>query len=344
MKEAILYEKIEDNKVKCSVCNHRCVIDDGKKGICGVRENQGGKLYSLVYAKAIAENIDPIEKKPFFHFMPGTTSLSIATIGCNFRCLHCQNADISQASKAPTEVGVPTAVGKILGKDLPPEKVVENALANKCPSIAYTYTEPTIFVEYALDTMKLAKKEGLKNVWVSNGYMTKETLDAVGPYLDAINVDLKGFTEQFYQEVCGARLEPILENLKDIKKRGIWLEITTLLIPTKNNSSEELKSMAEFINNEVGSETPWHISRFFPAYKIIDLPPTEVEIIRNAVEIGKKAGLKYVYSGNIHGDSFEDTYCPKCNKKMINRIGYWVDRLDDEGKCSNCGENLNIIL
>ena len=339
MKEAILYEKLKDSKVKCGVCNHRCLISDGKKGICGVRKNEGGKLYTLVYGKAIAENVDPIEKKPFFHFMPGSTSLSIATMGCNFKCAHCQNADISQSDL-------------ILGKDLLPEKVIEDTLKNNCPSIAYTYTEPTIFVEYALDTMKLAKKNGIKNIWVSNGYMTKETLDLIGPYLDAINVDLKGFTEKFYQEVCKAKLAPILDNLKEIKsapraggrRKKIWLEVTTLLIPTKNDSSKDLKNIAEFIAKELGVETPWHISRFFPAYRMMDLPPTKVETIRKAVEIGRKAGLKYVYSGNIPGDSFEDTYCSKCKEKMIDRIGYSIERFDDKGMCSKCKTNLNLIL
>ncbi len=339
-KEAILYDKIEGNKVRCGVCNHRCIIDDGKKGICGVRKNEGGTLYTLVYGKAIAENVDPIEKKPLFHFMPGTLSLSIAAVGCNFRCLHCQNADISQASKERAFEDSDL----ILGKNLPPEKVIEDTLAEDCPSISYTYTEPTVFVEYALDTMKLARKKGLKNVWVSNGYMTNETINEIAPYLDAINVDLKGFTEKFYTEVCGARLEPVLENLKEIKKRKIWLEITTLLITEKNDSPEELKGIAEFIKNNLGDDTPWHISRFFPAYKLIDLPPTEVKIIREAVEIGRAAGLKYVYSGNIPGDGFEDTYCPKCKEKIINRVGYLVERFDDNGKCGNCGENLSIIL
>lgn len=339
-KEALLYEKLADNKVKCGVCNHRCLISDGEKGICGVRKNEKGKLYTLVYGKAIAENIDPIEKKPFFHFMPGTKSYSIATVGCNFRCMHCQNADISQISKErPFKDS-----DLILGKDLLPEKVIEETLKNNCPSIAYTYTEPTIFIEYALDTMKLAHKKKLKNIWVSNSYMTKETLDLVGPYLDAINVDLKGFTEKFYQEVCGAKLAPILENLKTIKKKKIWLEVTTLLIPTKNDSPKDLKSIAEFIAKELGKETPWHISRFFPAYRMIDLPSTEVEVIRKAVEIGRKAGLKYVYSGNIPGDSYEDTRCPKCGEKMIDRTGYSTERFDDKGKCSKCGENIDLIL
>jgi pyruvate formate lyase activating enzyme len=292
MKEALLYEKLKDKWVRCGLCNHQCLIDKTRRGICGVRENGHGKLYTLVYGKAIAENIDPIEKKPFYHFLPGTFSLSIATVGCNFQCLHCQNADISQVSKERADV-------EILGKDLPPEKVVKHALDNNCPSISYTYTEPTIFLEYALDCMKLARSKGLKNNWVSNGYMTKEALDLIAPYLDAINVDLKAFTEKFYQEVCKAKLAPVLENLKKIKKKKIWLEVTTLIIPKKNDSEKELKQIAEFIKNELGEDTPWHVSRFFPYYKLDSIPPTSVEKVRQAVEIGKKAGLKYVYAGNV---------------------------------------------
>ena len=286
MHEALLYEKLNEGKVKCGLCNHRCIINDNKKGICGVRENKDGKLYTLVYGRVIAENVDPIEKKPLYNFLPGTQSLSIATVGCNFRCLHCQNADISQSLS-------------IKGKDLFPEEVIQHALDNNCPSISYTYTEPTIFLEYALDCMKLAHQKGLKNVWVSNGYMTKEALDLVTPYLDAINVDLKAFTEEFYQEVCGARLEPVLENLRDIKGRGIHLEVATLIIPGKNDSEKELKAIAGFIKKELGEDVPWHVSRFFPYYKMNDVPSTPVEKIERAVEIGKKAGLKHVYAGNV---------------------------------------------
>jgi len=293
MHEALLYKKLDGKEVKCNLCNQGCIINNRKRGICGVRENRDGILYTLVYGKAIAENIDPIEKKPFYHFLPGTYSLSIATVGCNFRCLHCQNADISQISKKrPEDV-------EILGKDLSPQEVVKHALDNNCPSISYTYTEPTIFLEYALDCMKLARKKGLKNTWVSNGYMTKEALDLIAPYLDAINVDLKTFTEEFYQEVCGARLKPVLENLIDIKKRGIHLEITTLIIPGKNDSEKELKQIADFIKKKVGADTPWHVSRFFPYYKMEDVPSTPVEKVQRAVEIGKEVGLKYVYAGNV---------------------------------------------
>jgi len=293
MHEALLYEKLKDGKVQCNACNHRCVIGDGKRGICGVRENQKGKLYSLVYGRIIAEHIDPIEKKPLYHFMPGSFSLSVATIGCNFRCLHCQNADISQASK------LKVMSDEQLGENKTPEEIVQDAIDAKCPSISYTYTEPTIFVEFALDCMKLAKDKGLKSVWVSNGYMTKELLDLAGPYLDATNIDLKAFTEKFYSEVCGARLQPVLDNLIDIKKQGIHLEVTTLIIPGRNDSEEELKQIAEFIKNELGDDTPWHVSRFFPTFKLMDAPPTPVEKIYEAVEIGKKVGLKYVHAGNV---------------------------------------------
>ena len=341
MKEALLYKKLSGKTVQCNVCDHHCVIKNGERGICGTRENKNGKLYSLVYGKAVAENIDPIEKKPFFHFMPGSCALSIATAGCNFRCLYCQNADISQIGK---EKPIKNKGIELFGKNLSPEDIIKDTLNSGCPIIAYTYTEPTIFLEYALDTMELAHKNNLKNVWVSNGYMTKDTLDLIGPYLDAINVDLKGFTEKFYLEVCGARLAPVLENLKYIKKMGIWLEVTTLLIPGKNDSEKEIKQIAEFIKNELGAETPWHISRFFPTYKMSDIPPTNPKTIRKAVEIGKKAGLKYVYSGNVPGDDLENTYCPKCKEKMIEREGYFIKRYDDNGKCSKCGANLNLIL
>lgn len=303
MKEALLYKKLtpskgEVNKVQCNACNHKCIISDGKRGICKVRENQNGKLYSLVYGKIIAEHIDSIEKKPLYHFLPGTFSLSFATIGCNFHCLHCQNADISQA---PTS----KSVG---GKTKTPEEIIDDAIKNKCPSISYTYTEPTVFVEFALDCMKLAHNpkgqadgagNGLKNIWVSNGYMTKECLDLISPYLDAVNIDLKAFTEEFYRDICGAKLKPVLENLIDINKRGIHLEITTLIIPGKNDSKKELKGIAEFIKKELGTNTPWHVSRFFPQYKLSDVLPTPIEKIYQAVEIGKEIGLKYVYPGNV---------------------------------------------
>lgn len=243
MKEAMLYKKV-DGKVKCSLCAHRCTIAEGKRGVCMVRENRKGKLYSLVYGKAIAAHVDPIEKKPLFHFLPGSLSFSIATIGCNFRCEHCQNWDISQKSKNGDE---------IIGTEINPEQIVQNALNNNCTSISYTYTEPTIFFEYAYDTGKLADEKGLKNNFVTNGFMTEEAIKKISPYLDAANVDLKSFSDSFYKKICGARLEPVLQSLKNMKKKGIWIEVTTLLIPTLNDSDDELRQIAEFIKNAAAS-------------------------------------------------------------------------------------------
>jgi len=296
MKECYLYRKLDKQMVQCQTCNHRCKIIPGKRGICGVRENRDGKLYLLVYGKAIAAHIDPIEKKPLYHFMPGTFTYSIATVGCNFRCLWCQNADISQASKI---TGYNLPIEEIPYQDLPPKKVVEEAKKNDCPSISYTYTEPTIFLEYALDSMKLAHGAGLKNIWVSNGFMTSETLKLTLPYLDAINVDLKSFKEQTYQKYCGARLKPVLENIVKIKKAGVHIELTTLIIPGVNDSKKELTQIAQFIAKKVGKNTPWHISRFFPAYKMSETPSTPIEILERSEDIGNKAGLKWVHLGNI---------------------------------------------
>lgn len=337
MVEALLYQKLEEKNVKCNACAHRCRIPNGKRGICHVRENQNGKLYSLAYGKAVALNIDPIEKKPFFHFLPGTSSLSVATVGCNFRCMNCQNWDISQKSKFSKEID---------GENLPPERIVEMAEKNKIPSISYTYTEPTVFLEYAMDSMILAKKKGIKNCWVSNGYFTEETLDLIAPYLDAANIDLKGFSEEFYQKYCGATLQPVLESLINLKKKKIWVEVTTLIIPSLNDSENILKEIAKFIKNQLGPETPWHLSRFSGAisWQLQYLPDTPAETIKKAWEIGKKEGLKYVYSGNIPGDPTEDTYCPKCKARVIERTGYSIKRYDKQGKCQRCEENLDLVL
>jgi pyruvate formate lyase activating enzyme len=337
MREALLYEKLEKNKVRCNLCSHRCVILEGKRGICGVRENKKGTLYSLVYGKAIAAGIDPIEKKPFFHFLPGSDSFSIATVGCNFRCKNCQNWDISQYPRL--------GKGEILGEDLEPKEIVERALKSNCRSVSYTYTEPTIFAEYALVTMEIAREKGLKNNWVTNGFMTKEALEMVASYLDAANVDLKSFSDKFYIKYCGARLKPVLETLKRMKKKNIWLEVTTLIIPTLNDSEKELKDIAGFIKKELGAETPWHVSQFCGeiSWQLQDLPTTPVETIEKACKIGREAGLKYVYSGNIPGFYWEDTYCSKCKELMIDREGYSIIRFDKNGHCSKCGESLDIL-
>lgn len=338
MKEAQFYQKLEKSVVQCNLCSHHCVMANQKTGLCGVRQNKDGVLYSLVYGQAIAEHVDPIEKKPLFHFLPGSQALSIATQGCNFSCQHCQNADISQFSKK-------TSLGdEVLGEDLPPEKVVEHALASGCKSIAYTYTEPTVFYEYALDTMKLAHKAGQKNCWITNGYITKEPLLKAIPYLDAANVDLKAFSAEFYQETCGAKLEPVLDTLRLLKKNKVWIEVTTLLIPEKNDNKKKLAELAQFIKDELGPETPWHISRFYPAHQMDNVLPTTVESIHKAYEIGKKAGLKYVYAGNIPGDNKENTFCAKCGALNIKRTGYEIARLDKDGKCFKCNSGLDLLF
>ena len=354
MKEAILYKKLADkrvypvksptsrgakqfNRVKCQNCAHYCVIEEGKRGICGVRENINGKLYALNYGKAIACNIDPIEKKPLFHFLPGTQSLSIATVGCNFRCANCQNWDISQGPK-PNK--------PILGEDLSPREIVKIAKENNLPSIAYTYTSPTIFSEYALNTMKLAKEQGIKNIWISNGFWSKELFEMISPFLDAANIDLKGFSDDFYIKYCGGRVQPVLDTLERIKKKKIWLEVTTLVIPTLSDSKEMFENIANFIKNELDAETPWHISQFSGAisWKLQHLPDTPVKTLKMAYEIGKRAGLKYVYTGNVPGLESENTYCPKCGILAIERLGYAIKRFDKNGKCSKCRGELDLIL
>jgi pyruvate formate lyase activating enzyme len=290
MKEAMLYEKLEDGRVRCGVCPHHCIIAQGKRGICAVRENREGTLYALNYGKAIAVAIDPVEKKPLNYFLPGTTVYSFATIGCNLRCLWCQNWAISQASKPDRP---------IYGEDISPAEHVRRALAAGCPSIAYTYTEPIIFVEYALDTMKLAREAGLKNIWKTAGYASKETLDAIIPYLDAVNVDLKGTDDEVYKEYCGGTAQPVLDTIKQLHAAGVHLEIATLVVPGVNDRIDQLDRMARFISEEVGKEVPWHVNRFFPGWKMMDSSITPMETLETAAAIGKKYGLQHVHIGNI---------------------------------------------
>ena len=330
-----MYKKLRD-KVQCQNCAHYCLIPPNKRGICGVRENQDGKLYALNYGKIIALNIDPIEKKPLFHFLPGSNSLSIATVGCNLKCLNCQNYDISQGFKRAKEIP---------GQDYSPEDIVKIALDNKLPSISYTYSEPTIFLEFALDIMKIARKKGLRNIWVSNGFMSKESAKLIIPYLDANNIDIKGFSEDFYHKNCGARLQPILDTAKLMKKSGVWLEITTLAIPGLSDSDETFKQIAKFIKNELGEETPWHISKFSPAisWQLKKTPETPLETLERAYKIGKESGLKYVYTGNVPGLPSENTLCPRCGNLVIERIGYSVQRFDKKGKCPKCKEKISLI-
>ena len=327
--ETFLYEKLDDKAVKCNICNHFCIIKQGKKGICKVRENKGGSLISLVYPKLIANSVDPIEKKPLFHLKPGSYSYSIATMGCNFKCSFCQNSNIAQ---------VPGNANITQGQDILPETIVQQALKTGCESISYTYTEPTVFFELALETAKLAKNKGLFNIFVTNGFMSPKLLEMVAPYLDAANVDLKAFDDKFYQNYCSARLEPVKNNIKKMKELGILLEITTLLIPGLNDDENDIKALARFIANDVSKETPWHISRFHPSYKMMDQPATPVAALEKAYDAGKAAGLKYVYIGNVPGSSWENTYCHSCGELLIKRYAYNIKNyMEDKGKCNKCG-------
>ena len=336
VREALLYEKQGDDRVRCCLCAHRCRIEPGARGICGVRENRTGTLHSLVYGLLIAENVDPIEKKPLFHCLPGSLSFSIAAAGCNLRCSFCQNHEISQ---------MPREEGRIVGRGRTPEEIVAAALASGSRSIAYTYTEPTVYFEFAYDTAVIAKARGLKNVFVTNGYMSPEMLREVAPFLDAANVDLKAFRDDFYREQCGGRLEPVLENLRLMKELGIWVEVTTLLIPGLNDSDQELRGLAEFICT-LGAETPWHISRFYPRYRMTGKGPTPAAAIHRAAGIGKAAGLKYVYSGNLPGDTGENTACAACGRLLVGRCGFAVEKLDlaTGSTCPHCGVPLDGIF
>ncbi len=328
MKQARFWVKADENKVRCFLCAHRCLIADSKTGACGVRKNEGGVLYSLVWGRSISANVDPIEKKPLFHFLPGSSSFSIATVGCNFKCAFCQNSDISQ---------YPQDTGSITGDELLPEAVVSAALQSGCKSISYTYTEPTIYLEYALDTAVLAKNRGLFNNMITNGYTTPEVIasDLKGT-IHAANIDLKAFTENFYRKLCSARLAPVLDAIQTYHDNGIWIEITTLLIPGENDSDEEMRDIASFISS-ISPDIPWHISRYYPRYKYDSAPPTPIKTIERAREIGLSEGLNFVYSGNVMGHVGENTYCPNCKKLIIARKGYFIERIAMKGQaCEYC--------
>jgi len=332
-KEAMLYDKLGDARVQCFLCAHRCKIADSKYGFCGVRKNEKGTLYSYAYGKVIASHVDPIEKKPLYHFLPGSLAYSIATVGCNFRCGFCQNWQISQRSKSD---GIP-----LDGYEMTPGEIVREAKKHNCKSIAYTYTEPTIFFEYAYETAKIAKEEGLYNTFVTNGYMTKEALETIKPYLDAANVDLKSFSDRTYREVCKGTLEPVLESIRYMKKLRLWVEVTTLLVPGMNDTDDELKNIAAFIA-ETGTEIPWHISRYRPDYKYKTLRATPVATLKKAESIGKKAGLKYVYLGNVSGEPA--TRCAGCGKVLVKRTGYRVAENNiANGKCPGCSARVEGI-
>jgi len=324
-KEAMLWETEKEGVIRCFLCNHHCRIPVGKFGFCGVRRHEEGKLYTYAYGSIIASHVDPIEKKPLYHFLPGSRSYSIATIGCNFRCGFCQNWQISQLS---------VKEGDFAGHETTPEDVVDAAVKNGCRSISYTYTEPTIFFEFAYDISRLAKKQGLYNVFVTNGFMTKEAIETIHPFLDAANVDLKSFRDEFYRKICSGSVGPVLESISLMKKKGIWVEVTTLIIPGENDSEEELNAIAGFIA-ETGKDIPWHISRFHPDYKFDSHSPTSLAILRKAKEIGEEHGLRHVYMGNVSEES--DTYCHNCKALLAKRSYFSVMETHvKEGKCEFC--------
>jgi pyruvate formate lyase activating enzyme len=333
LKKAVLWQPAEDGKVRCNLCSWHCLIAKDKTGYCAVRKNIDGTLYSLNYDKICAANPDPIEKKPLFHFQPGSRSFSIACIGCNFRCVFCQNWQISQMAIED---------GRINGQAISPQKIVEAALQSNCQSIAYTYTEPTIFMELAEETGRLAKQKGLTNVFVSNGYMSREAIDFASGWLDGINVDLKAFSDDYYKSLCKARLQPVLDTISYIAgSTDIWMEVTTLIVPDQNDSEDELKKLADFIVSKAGPDVPWHISRFYPAYNYTDSEATPVETLRRAEQIGKAAGLHYVYLGNVPGSEGESTYCYSCNSLLIERVGYSITANKIKNSCCPaCGTKI----
>jgi len=328
LKEGILYKKNPDSSTTCLLCAHYCTIKNGKRGKCQVRENRDGTLYSLVYGQLAAKNVDPIEKKPLYHFEPGTLSYSIATAGCNMTCLHCQNYQISFQTVNPGHNPHPMAT---------PGDIVSDALRHGCSSISYTYTEPTVFMEFARDCAVLAAERGLKNVFVTNGYMSEKSAALSGSFLDAANIDLKGATNEHYRNVCGATLQPVLDTIKALYEAEVWIEVTTLLIPGYNDDRASLEFIAGFISS-LDPGIPWHISRFFPTYRLKDAPPTPLEALERASRIGREAGLRYVYPGNAQGMG-DETRCPDCGSILILRGGFKIReiRIDEKGKCMKCG-------
>ncbi len=336
--KAILWEKADNESVKCNLCAHRCLIPKGQQSRCTGRTNCAGELISTCYEDICSAAVDPVEKKPLFHFMPGSKVMSIATPGCNFRCDFCQNWQISM----PRPGSLP------LSKDctLTPHQVVESALANRCTAIAYTYTEPTIFMELASDCGELAHMHNMKNIFVSNGYMTPEAAEYASGFLDAINIDLKSYTDGFYRNFCKGKLEPVLETLKYFAgQEHVWLEVTTLLINGENDSDEELEQMAGFISGELGRHVPWHISRFHPSYKCGELAITSTESLMRAYEIGKEAGLKYIFIGNVPGLDMGSSICSGCGHKLIERNGYQLGSYNImNNACMSCGERVEGVF
>ena len=336
--EAILWDKLGDDKVKCRLCPHGCELAPGQTGICTARRNQHGELVSTCYYDVCSAAVDPVEKKPLFHFLPGTKVMSIATPGCNLQCNFCQNWQISQ----PPLESLPLCKGQTLS----PEQIVEAAVANRCSAIAYTYTEPTIYMELAADTAKLAHDNGLKNIFVSNGFMTAEAAELAAGFLDAANIDLKSISDKFYKKQCKASIGPVLDTLKYFAGCDhIWLEVTTLVITDMNDSRAELTAIAEFIATELGVDVPWHISRFRPCFLCNDRVATNLRTLDMAYEIAKEVGLRYVFVGNVPGSDMESSHCPECGQVVIGRRGYQMDQYNImNGSCMGCGAKISGVF
>ncbi len=334
IKEAMLYDKLEGSKVHCNVCGHRCIISNGKRGFCRVRENKNGILYTLIYNTVSSEAVDPIEKKPLFHFYPGTLAYSLGTIGCNFRCKHCQNWTISQIE-----------LDKAYTVEITPEEAVQRALAVGAKTIAWTYNEPTIWYEYTYDCAKIAKEAGLATAYITNGYITPEALKNISPYLDAFRVDIKAFTDNFYREITSAKLGPVLESAKLARELGMHVEVVNLIIPTHNDSPEEIRNMVKWILENLGSDTPLHFTRFQPQYKMSELIPTPIRKLEEAHKIAKDEGMRFVYIGNVPGHDYENTYCPKCGTLLIRRNAFalFEYNITPKGSCPKCGEVIPIV-
>lgn len=331
IKEALYYKKLKGNVVQCQLCPRYCAIKENERGNCGVRENKKGRLYSLVYGRPCSANLDPIEKKPLYHFLPGEQAMSIATAGCNLHCKHCQNWTISQAM--PEDV---------VALNMPPKLVVSETKKSGSRTISYTYTEPTVFYEYMIDTAKLAKKQGIKNTIVSNGFINPKPLEELCKYLDGANIDLKAISDNFYREVCSARLQPVLDALIMLHKKGVWLEITNLIIPTLNDKKSDIKKLIAWIKENLGLDVPLHFTAFYPCYKLSDLPSTSIKILQTARELALKAGLHYVYTGNLPDEEGNTTYCPSCGKALIKRQGFFgISNIGIvKGKCKFCNEKI----
>ena len=331
MKEARFW-KPEGDRIRCQLCPHSCGIAPLRRGICGVRENRDGRLYSMNYGKVSSANVDPVEKKPLFHFHPGSEVFSIGSIGCTFRCSHCQNYNISMASLS--EFGT---------RDMTPDEVCSIAMGNHCQGIAFTYNEPTIWHEFAYDTCKLAKEQGLYTVYVSNGYIQEAPLREISTYLDAMNIDIKGFTQEFYKGVCRAPLQPVLDATRLAHSLGIHIELTYLIIPGKNDSEKEIREFAAWCS-DLDSRVPVHFSRFHPDYKMTDVPPTPISTMEMAKRIGEEEGLKFIYMGNVRIPHGEDTYCPNCGDLLVERDGFTVASMKARnGRCPRCGEDLHMV-